>query len=125
MVVAVSAMGVMQVPSDQIVDVVPVRERLVSAALAVLVSGGMPAAGVVRHAPIGIGPADRKPMVVDMPVVQVVQVPVVEIVGVIAVAHGLVAAGLPVAMRVLPVLLAGHAGIVATARRRVNRGIIR
>ncbi len=85
-VVAVAAVGVMKVPRDEIVDVIPVRQRLVSAALAVLVSGGVPTAGVVRHAPIGIGPADRQAMVVDMPVVQVVQVPVVEIVSVALVA---------------------------------------
>ncbi len=69
MVVAVGAVGVMQVPGDEIVDMVSVRKRLVSAALPVLVSAGVSAAGVVRHAPIWIGPADPKPMVIDVPVV--------------------------------------------------------
>jgi hypothetical protein len=110
-VVAVSAMGVMQVPGDQIVDVVPVRERLVPAALAVLVSGGVPAAGVVRHAPIGIGPADRKPMVVDVSVVQVVQVPVVEIIGVSLVADRRVAAAASVNMPTVVAMLRTAHGI--------------
>jgi len=116
-VVAVSAMGVMQVPGDQIVDVVPVRKRLVSAALAVLVSGGMPAAGVVRHATIGIGPADRKPMVVDVPVVQVVQVPVVDVIGVSLVADRRVAAGASVNMPTVVAMLRTAHGIFLLRER--------
>jgi hypothetical protein len=97
-VVAVRSVGVVQVAGDDVVDVVPVRERLVSAALAVFVSGRMSAAGVVRHASIGIGPADRKPMIVDVPAVQVVQVPVVNVIGVSLVADRRVAAAASVNM---------------------------
>jgi hypothetical protein len=81
-VVAVRAVGVMQVAGDQIVDVVPVRKGLVSAALAVVVSSCMPAAGMVRDAAVGIGRANRQPMVVDVAPVDVVKVPVVQEVGV-------------------------------------------
>ncbi len=98
MVVAVGAMGVMQVPGDEVVDMVPVRKRLVSAALPVLVSGGVSAAGVLRHTPIRIGSADREPMVVDVSIVQVVQVPVVDVIGVPLVADRRVAAAASVNM---------------------------
>jgi hypothetical protein len=64
----------------------------VTAALSVLVSGGVPAAGVVRHASIGIWPAHRKSVVVDMAAVHVVKVPVVQEVRVSIVADGSVSA---------------------------------
>jgi hypothetical protein len=53
----------------------------VTAPLPVLVSGSVPGAGVVRHASIGIWPAHRKPVVVDVAAVHVVKVPVVQEVG--------------------------------------------
>jgi hypothetical protein len=75
-------MRVVQVAGDEIVDVVAVGKRLVTAALPVLVAGRMPGAGVIRHAPIRIGSADRKAMVVDVTAVHMVKVSFVQVIGV-------------------------------------------
>jgi hypothetical protein len=53
-VVAVVAVGVMQVAIDQIVDVVAVRNRLMAAARAVHVAGLVTGAAMVGRAAVGI-----------------------------------------------------------------------
>jgi hypothetical protein len=92
-VVAVVFVRTVQPPLDQVVDVIAVRDGLVSAAFAVRVR---------RVATDGIGVAagvrliDRDHVLVDVPLVGVVQVAVVQKVDVIVVAHGGVAATVPV-----------------------------
>lgn len=49
MVIAVATMGMMQVPGDQIIRVIAVRDRFVAAMGAVLVAGFMPLAVVARR----------------------------------------------------------------------------
>jgi hypothetical protein len=108
-VVAVHTVDVMQVAGDDVIDVVAVRKGLVSAALAVVVSRCMPAAGMVRDAAVGIGHANRQPMVVDVAPVDVVKVPVVEEVGVSLVTDSGVPATRPVGVTaVIRVLRTAH-----------------
>jgi hypothetical protein len=108
-VVAVRAVGVMQVAGYQVIDVVAVRNGLVSTTLAVVVSSCMPAAGMVRDASVGIRSANRQPMVVDVAPVDVVKVPVVQEVGVSIVTDSGVPATRPVGVTtVIRVLRTAH-----------------
>jgi hypothetical protein len=73
-------MRMVQVSGDQVVNVIAMGKRLVTAALSVLVAGRMPRAGVVRHAPVRIRTAGRQAMVVDVAAVDVVKVAVVQVI---------------------------------------------
>jgi hypothetical protein len=94
-VVAVVFVRTMQPPLDQVVDVITVRDGVVSAAFAVRVRGiatdGVGVAG-------GVHGIDCDHVLVDVPLVGVVQVAVVQKVDVIVVAHGGVAATVSVFM---------------------------
>jgi hypothetical protein len=96
-VVAVIAVRMMQVPVDEIVDVVAVRHRLVPAAGAVLVARLMPLAPVLGRAAVGVLGRDLDDVLVDVVAVRMVQVSVVQVVDVIAVADG----GVPAAWAML------------------------
>ena len=58
-IVAMALVRMMQVPGEQVVDVVSVRHRLVSTAGAVGVAGLVSAAIVIRRAAGGMGVIDR------------------------------------------------------------------
>ena len=88
MVVAVVPVRVVEAPLDEEVDVVAVGNRLVAAAVAVLVAGTL--VGAVTA--VGMLLVDLEPVLVDMVAVGVVQVPVVEEVDVALVDHLRVAA---------------------------------
>ena len=85
MIIAMIAVGMMQMPSDQVVDVVAVGNRLVAAAGAVNMSRFVAAAVVPRSAGSGIGFADGDRMLghaaiflmAKGAIVQVVDVPIV------------------------------------------------
>ena len=87
-VVAVIPVRVVQVPIDEVVDVVAVRNGFVPAVRAVDVSLVVPGAGVsggaVRRVPL----ADLDHMLIDVVFVDVVQVPVVKVVDVAVVHDG-------------------------------------
>lgn len=100
MVVAVAVMRVMQVPFDQIVGMVAMRDLLVPAVRSVPMIGSMGTA-IVLVAAIGIPVVDRDPVFVDVAIVRVMQVAIVQVVDVAAVAHGHVAAARTVAMRMV------------------------
>lgn len=87
-VVAMVLMRPVQAPVDQIVDVIPVRHRLVPATGLMLV----PAAVGVLDAAVGIGLVEGDDVIVDMVLVGVMEVSVVQVVDVAIVAHGGVAA---------------------------------
>lgn len=89
MVVAVIFVGSVQPPIDEVIDVIPVRDRLVTARVAVGVCGI--AAGDVGVA-CRVRLIDRDHVLVDMVAVGVVQVTAVEIVDVIVVTNGRVPA---------------------------------
>lgn len=77
-----------------------------------------------RCAGAGAPPAHVQAVLVGVAFVRSVQVAVVEVVRVVAMAHGLVAAAVAVAVGVVPMLLAAHARIVSRRGGAVNRGII-
>ena len=94
MIVAVPAVRVVQVPADEIVDVIAVRDRLVAAARAVGVTLRVSVASVRRRAVRGIACVDSDRALVDVTIVRAVKVPVVRVVGVSAVRdRGVPAAG--------------------------------
>ena len=104
-VVAVVAVGVVQVAIDQVIDVVAVRHRFVAAAGAVAVALGVLAAVVAGRAGRGVGAPDRQGVLLDRAAVLVVQVAVVQVVGVAVVLDGRVAAVRPVLMGVAFVVI--------------------
>ena len=72
----------MQVPADEIVDVIAVGKRFVPAALAMTVGLIMIGAGVTRGARRGIRASGGQHMLVDVVAMDAVQVPVVDVIGV-------------------------------------------
>jgi hypothetical protein len=102
------AVRVVQVPADEIIDVVSVGHRLVAAARAVPVSGIMTATVVPRRALLRIRGADGDGVLVHMVAVRVVQVPVMEIIDMLRVLNRGVAATRAVLMIVSHVGLAFH-----------------
>jgi hypothetical protein len=92
-IVAVIAVRVVEVTVDEVVDVIPVRDGLVTAAGAVHVVGRVRAAGVRRTARRVRG-VDLERVLFHAGVARVVQVTVVHVVDVIPVLHrGVTAAG--------------------------------
>lgn len=92
MVVTVIAVRMVQTTIDDVIDMIAMRDRLVTAAgamhVATCVAGGEPVVTTVR---IGLADRDHVLVIVDQTVnlVWMVQVAVVQIVDVIVVAHGL------------------------------------
>jgi hypothetical protein len=120
-IVAVVAVRVVQVAAHDVVGVIPVRNRLVTAPRPVDVPGGVPAA-VVRRCTTGrVGGGDIQVVLVHMVAVRVVQVAVVQVVGVAVVLDGGVPAPRPVLMVVVVVLLAGGHWRASDERGGVNR----
>jgi phage tail protein X len=113
-VVAVLFVRPMQPPVDQVIDVIAVRDRLVTALIAVSVRRIAVGGTLVA---CGVRLIDRDRVVVDMIAVRVVQVAVVEIVDVVLVANRGVPATGPVLVRVVALMdVVGHD---ATLRLRV------
>ena len=104
MVVAVTAVGVVQMVTDDVVDVTGVRGRLVPAARAVMVCTIVPTTGVVRC-------AVRRPIefvLLGPLAVHVVQMAIVQVVDVGLVPHGRVPAAAAMDVRVVDVGLIAH-----------------
>ncbi len=99
--VAMTVVGMMQVAVDKVVDVVAMRNCLVSATRAVDMIGGMRAAGVIGRTGFRIGGADFDHVLVEMTVVRGMQVAVVQVVHMVAMADRGVAAARAVDMVVI------------------------
>jgi hypothetical protein len=84
------AMRMVQVPADEIVGVIAVRNRFVSAGRAVRVSLIVLATAVRGRALRWIRAIDLDAVLVDMVGVNVMQMPFVQVVAVVAMANGLV-----------------------------------
>ena len=120
-IVAVPPVRMVQVPRDEVVDMIPVLHCFVAATGAMLVSLVVRAARVGRRAGGRVWPADCKRMLIDVIVVHVVQVPVVEVVGVTIMLHGLVAAAGAVLVRVVRVRgVVGHEAVLSRSIRVQN-----
>ncbi len=91
MIVAVIAVRVVQVPADEIVGVVAMGNRLVSATRAVRVPFIVPATAVRGRALGRIRGIDGEAALVDMVAMNMVQMPVVQVVAVVAMANALMA----------------------------------
>jgi hypothetical protein len=100
-----------QVAVDEIIDMVPVRNGVVTTVGPVTMGGVMAAAGVTRRAGCGIGRRNAYDMLVDMVFVQVVKMTVVEVVLMVFMVDGAVTAigSVPVHVSVMHVMDGGHA----------------
>jgi len=87
-----AAMRVVEMPVDQIVNMIAVRNRFVAAAGTVLVSGIVPRAGVIRRAGHGISRTHFDGVLIYVIPVRLMQVAVVQVVHMIAVLDGHMAA---------------------------------
>jgi hypothetical protein len=103
------AMRMMQVAIDEVIDVVAMRHRLVTAAGAVDMASLMPGALVVGGAGVGIRRADLDHMFIDMVPMRVMQMAVMQVIDVIAMANGGMAAAR--AMLVIVVLVMGMGAV--------------
>jgi hypothetical protein len=119
-VVAVVAVRMVEVVGNQVVDVISVRHRLMTASGPVGVPGLMALAGVLRGAVLGVRFADLDDVLVDVALVRVMEVAVVEVVHVSVVADRDVAAVrtvLVVVTLVDPMFFRGHRGHAINGRR--------
>jgi hypothetical protein len=91
-VVAVAVVLMVQMPVDQVVDVVAMRDRLVTAVRPVDVVGGMAGARVARAAAVRMALVDAEDVIVQVIAVRVTQTPVLDEVDVSLVDDGDVAA---------------------------------
>ncbi len=104
MVIAVVAMRMMQVAVDEIVDVIPMGHRFVTATRTMYMAGLVSAAGVIGSTDFGVRFADFDDMLFDGAVcILMVQMPVVQVVGMTIMIHGCVATLLAVLMLVIGV----------------------
>ena len=108
MVVAVVAVGVVQVIADQVVGVIAVRHGRMATAGPVLVAGLVPGARVAGRAARRVRGIDRDRAFVDMVAVRVVEVTVVQVVDVAVMAYRAVPAVLtvPVVVRLVGLMRA-------------------
>lgn len=118
-VIAMVAMGVVQVAADQVVGVIAVRHRLMATDGTVNMVGRVPIAGVIGRASVGIGGIGRQTMLIGVVAVGVVQVAIVEIVHMVGVGDGGVATTGTMGVLVVRV---GAAGLCGHALRVAPRG---
>jgi hypothetical protein len=92
MIIAMIAMGVVQVAVDQVVDMIAMGHGFVAAAVTVNMVDVVTGAVVLWGAGVGVGLVYGEGVFVDMPVVGVMQVAVVQVIHVIIMLDGGVAA---------------------------------
>lgn len=113
MIVAVIAVGMVETPANEIVDVIAVRHRFVPAAFTVDVARLVPRGGAPATVRVAFG--DLQTALVDMIAVHRVQAAIVEVVHVVAVPDGGVSAPFAMDVRVLrmdPVLGHGQTSVI-------------
>jgi hypothetical protein len=91
-IVAVISMGMVQVVSNQVVNVIPVRNGLMRAVWTMDMSLIMSSTRMVGRASVGIGRVDLEGVLIHMIDVRVMQVAVMQIVCMAGVADGQMAA---------------------------------
>jgi hypothetical protein len=111
-IVAVVAVGMVQVTFHQVIHVVAVRNRFVTAIRAVLVVGRVSAAIMLRGAGCGMRGVYRQHVLVHVVAVGMVQVAVMQVVFVVVVLNGGVAAAGAMLVGMLAVLLTIAHGIL-------------
>jgi hypothetical protein len=118
MVVAMITMRMMQVAVDDIVDMIAVRYRFVSASRPVHMDCIMGAAAVVRRTLIRILRADLEPVLVYMIAMRMMQVTIMQVIDMIAMPDG----GVP-AVRAVLMVVVGMMRFVAGAHTEAPRFI--
>lgn len=106
MIITVVAMGMMQVPVNQVIHMVAVRNLLMPASGAVDMASIMPGTSVIRGALDRIRGTDLQHMLVNMRTVNVVQMAVVQIIGMAGVVYGQMPAARTMLVVVIMVFLA-------------------
>lgn len=104
MIVAVIAVRMMQVAVDEIVDVIPVRDRFMATSRPMHMPRVMPAAFVIRRTGRRICLRDLDHVFVDVAGMQVMQMPIVQIIDVISVLHRRMSASRSMLMGVIGVM---------------------
>ena len=102
MIVAVAAMGMVEVAIDQVIDVIPVWYCLVTAVLPVSVRLIMSGTVVAWCAFLRVHRVHLNAVFVHMPIMRMVHVPIVKIVRVAIVLHGSVATIWPMLVPMIP-----------------------
>ena len=82
MIVAMPFVEMMEMPVDEIIEMIAMGNGFVTASLSMLVVGPVAAAGVVRCATSGIGGTDLDAVLVDMIGVGVVEMSIMKVVDV-------------------------------------------
>ena len=108
MVVAVIAVGMVQLPRDQVVDMIAVRNRLVTAARTMLVIGFMTRVAERRRAMVRILGAHLDRVLLDDVAVLMMQMTVMKVVDMVAMLNSDVAAAGTVPMRMVFVDVGHH-----------------
>ena len=107
-VVAMVSMGMVQMPVDEVVEMIPVRNGFVTATGAVHMACVVRPTSVVSGAASRVGFIHVDPMLIDVVLVGVMEVAVVKVVHVITMLHGGVATIGPVLMAMLGVRFTAH-----------------
>lgn len=108
MVIAVIAVGMVQVAVDEVVDMIAVGHRFVAATGAMHMIGIVAGAGMIGGAVGGVGRAHLDHVLIDVIAVGMVQVSVVQVVDVIAVPNGGVPAAGAVLVGMVDMFIAAH-----------------
>jgi hypothetical protein len=103
-IIAMIAVRMVQMTVDQIIDVIPMGHRLMSAARAVHMPRLVTAAAVIRGAVIGIFRTHLDDMLIHVVTVRIMEMAIMQIVDVIAVANGGVATAWAMLMVVFPMV---------------------
>ena len=117
MVVAVIAVGMVQMARHQVVYVIAVRDRLVAAVGTVRVPLRMPTAGVLRRACIRVRRVDLQDVLIHVVAMRVVQVAFMQVIGVAVMVDRDVAASRSMLMAVVVMYLAVLLGHGSSSRR--------
>jgi hypothetical protein len=107
-IVAMLAMLMMQPAIDEIIHMVPMRHRLVSAAWAMDMPGFVPFMAVLRRAAVRVLGGHVNDMLLDLVAFLVVQMSIMQIIDMIAVLHPEVTAIRAMMMRMLRMRAGGH-----------------
>jgi hypothetical protein len=105
-IIAVVAVGMMEVAVDQIVDMVSVRHRLMATTRPMDMTLLVPSAFMIRGAGVGILGADTQDMLIDMIAMHMMEMAIVKVVDVTVVLDGCVPTIFAVDVRVVLMLLA-------------------
>lgn len=116
---------VVQVAVDEVVDMIPMGQGLVTAAWAMHVAGFVPWAAVVRRADRRIDVTDRYDVFVDVVAVRMMQMTVMQIVDMVAVQHRGMAAARAVNVVVVGMVDLGAGGRSGDHGRILQAGAVR